>query len=115
MSLPLYMDEHVKSAVTTGRRQRGIDVITVQEDGYVERDDAEILARATDLKRVLFTQDDDFLVIAHSWQMSSREFYGVVYGHQLELTIGIAVNHLQVVCEAVTPAEIHNTIVFLPL
>ena len=78
MSLALYMDEHVKSAVTASLRQRGIDVLTVQEDGFAERDDDEILSRATELERVLFTQDDDFLVIAHTWQTSGRQFSGVV-------------------------------------
>ena len=32
VSLKLYMDEHVPTAITEGLRQRGIDVFTVQED-----------------------------------------------------------------------------------
>jgi len=33
MTLALYMDEHVRRAITNGLKLRGIDVITVQEDG----------------------------------------------------------------------------------
>jgi hypothetical protein len=31
--LRLYMDVHVKAAITAGLRRRGIDVVTAQEDG----------------------------------------------------------------------------------
>ncbi len=31
--IPVYMDEHVPKAITIGLRMRGIDVLTVQEDG----------------------------------------------------------------------------------
>jgi hypothetical protein len=32
VSLAVYMDEHVHSAITEGLRNRGVDVLTVQED-----------------------------------------------------------------------------------
>ena len=32
VSLQLYMDHHVPSAITRGLRQRGIDVLTAQQD-----------------------------------------------------------------------------------
>lgn len=115
MSLALYMDEHVKSVVTSGLRRRGLDVLTVQEDGYAEQEDEQILERATELERVLFTQDEDFLAIAQAWQTSGLEFSGLVYGHQLDLTVGAAVNNLELVCQAVTSDEIRNTIIYLPL
>lgn len=56
MSVRLYMDVHVRQAVTNGLRLRGIDVITAQEDGATMFDDAELLDRASQLRRVLFTQ-----------------------------------------------------------
>ncbi len=34
MSVAFYMDEHIHRAITSGLRLRGIDVLTVQEDGY---------------------------------------------------------------------------------
>jgi len=76
MAQAWYMDVHVPSAVTAGLRRRGVDVLTSQEDGTREADDAALLQRATDLGRVLFTQDDDLLAIASQWQQEAREFAG---------------------------------------
>jgi len=61
MSVRLYMDVHVRRTVTAGLRLRGVDVMTAQEDGAGELLDPELLDRATELGRVLFTQDDDLL------------------------------------------------------
>lgn len=33
MSVALYMDHHVKAAITDGLRRRGVDVVTCLEDG----------------------------------------------------------------------------------
>ncbi|HEY4564743.1 MAG TPA: DUF5615 family PIN-like protein, partial [Thermoanaerobaculia bacterium] len=46
MSLALYMDENVPRAITGGLRLRGIDVLTVQEDGLSGLADPEVLDRA---------------------------------------------------------------------
>lgn len=61
----LYFDHHVPAAVVEGLRRRGVDVLTVFEDGYHERPDDELLTRATALERILFSQDTDLLVEAH--------------------------------------------------
>jgi predicted nuclease of predicted toxin-antitoxin system len=68
VSIPLYMDHHVDAAITDGLRRRGIDVLTSREDGTDTWEDEPLLERATLLGRVLFTQDDDFLAIAHRVQ-----------------------------------------------
>ena len=62
MSISLYMDQHVPRAITIGLRIRGVDVLTVFEDGASEWIDTDVLDRASELGRVVFTQDDDFLV-----------------------------------------------------
>ena len=31
MSLALYMDHHIKASITSGLRQRGLDVLTAEE------------------------------------------------------------------------------------
>ncbi len=46
MSVRLYLDVHVRRAVTDGLRLRGVDLITAQEDGARESDDSELLDRA---------------------------------------------------------------------
>lgn len=65
MSIRLYMDENVPRQITTGLRLRGIDVLTVQEDDRAGLPDPQVLDRATELQRVLFSRDDDLLAIAH--------------------------------------------------
>lgn len=64
MSIALYMDVHVREAVSLELRRRGVDVLMAKEDGADEFDDARLLDRATELGRVLFTQDGDFLAEA---------------------------------------------------
>ena len=71
MSLAFYMDHHVPKAITNGLRLRGVDVLTAYEDGTREYEDADLLDRATELQRVLFTQDDDLL----SEAVTCREKY----------------------------------------
>ena len=115
MTHSLYMDQHVNAAITSGLRDRGIDVLTAFEDGFDQHDDSEILSRATELNRLVFTQDEDFLAIGHEWQASGREFYGIVYSHQLSITVGRAVQDLQIVCEVLTEEDVRGQVVFLPI
>jgi predicted nuclease of predicted toxin-antitoxin system len=58
------MDQHIPRAITVGLRLRGIDVITAFEDKASEMNDSELLNRASELGRVLFTQDNDLLAEA---------------------------------------------------
>lgn len=64
MSVALYMDEHVHRAITAGLRLRGVDVLTAQEDSRRNVLDDVLLDRATELQRVLFSQDEDPLAKA---------------------------------------------------
>jgi hypothetical protein len=109
------MDEHVNRAVTVGLRRRGFDVLTVQEDGRTGASDPVVLDRATELGRVLFSQDDDLLAEASRRQAGGVPFCGVVYGHQRRLTVGEAISDLAVVASATTAEELVNHVLFLPM
>jgi predicted nuclease of predicted toxin-antitoxin system len=115
VSLLLYVDHHVRSAVVKGLRRRGIDVLTAMDDGHADVADDVLLARATELGRIVFTQDDDFLVIADAWQREGRRFAGLVYAHQLRATVGQIVADLQLILEASTLADLSDSVLFLPL
>ncbi len=115
MSVRLYMDVHVRRAVTDGLRLRGVDVLTAQEDGIGEFEDSELLDRATVLNRVLFTQDDDFLAEAVRRQRSGEMFAGVIYAHQLDLTVGECIDDLELIAQASNPEEWLNRLEYLPL
>jgi len=80
LTLRLYLDHHVP-AVSEGLRLRGVDVLTAYEDGSAELEDPPLLHRTTELGRVLFTQDTNLLAVASEWQMTGREFAGLIYGH----------------------------------
>jgi hypothetical protein len=115
MSLKLYMDHHVDVAITEGLRRRGVDVLTCQEDGTATWDDDRLLERATQLGRVLCSQDDDLLAIAHQWQHTNRSFAWLVYGHQLDLSIGQAVRDLELIAGVYDPDDIRDRVEDLPL
>ena len=88
MPLALYMDVHVPMAVTEALRRRGLDVVTAQEDGTATEGDDALLARATKLGRVLFSQDQDFLRIAADWQARGLTFAGVLFAAQQGVSLG---------------------------
>ena len=115
MTLPLYFDQHVNAAIAEGLRRRGIDVLTAREDGFDRRSDADILARASELGRVVFTQDVDFISLVDECLVEGRQFCGVVFSHQLKITIGQAIADLEIVCRILTPDEAANQLIRLPL
>lgn len=115
MSVAFYMDVHVHRAITLGLRLRGVDVITTQEDGYQEASDSELLDRATSLGRVLFSQDDDLLAEAKHRQVEGIAFAGVIYGHQLWVTIGQCVQDMEIIAKAGNLSDMMGRVEYLPL
>lgn len=115
MSVALYMDEHVHRAITDGLRLRRVDVLTAQEDGYRNISDAILLDRATELQRILFSQDEDLLSEAKHRQSAGTPFGGVIYAHQLRVTIGVCVRDLELIAKAADLVDLANRVEFLPL
>ena len=109
------MDVHVPFSITTELRLRRAKVLTAQEDGAGQFTDSQLLSRAAALGRILFTQDDDLLREATRRQERGETFAGVVYAHQLSVTIGQAVNDLELIARASEPEEWINRVEFLPL
>ena len=89
-------------------------MITCVEDGSDQWDDDRILARATELGRTVFTQDDDFLALADEWLRNGRDFSGVIDAHQLGITIGQAIRDLELIAKVLETEEMQNRIEFLP-
>ena len=79
MSIALYMDVHVPRPTTRALRRRGVDVRTAQEDGTATWPDPQLLDRATQLNRVLFSQDEDLLTEAARRQRGQIPFAGLSY------------------------------------
>ncbi len=95
--------------------RRGVEVLTAFDDGHSEADDPDVLKRATKLGRVAFTSDDDFLAVAHEWQKSGRTFAGVIYVHQLRLTVGQTIADLEIIAKVGNPEDFVSRIEYLPL
>ena len=115
MAINLYMDHNVPRAIVDGLRSRGVDVVTSYEDGTSEFDDPELLDRATELGRALFTRDYDLLLEAAKRQSSGIHFIGVIYAHQLWVSIGASIRDLEIIAKAGELADIENRVEFLPL
>ena len=109
------MDVHVPYAITIGLRLRGVDVITAQEDGSRELEDADLLNRARSLGRIMFTRDDDLLREAALGQKRGESFAGVIYAHQLDVSIGQCVIDLELTVKASDSNEWINRVEYLPL
>ncbi len=115
MSVQYYMDVHVPEAVSLQLRARGIDVLTAIEDDARQLTDAEILQRAHRYGRIVVTQDIRFRALAESWLKEGLAFSGLIFAHQLRITVGQFVSDLHLIAEVSTSEEWRNTVEHLPL
>jgi predicted nuclease of predicted toxin-antitoxin system len=111
----LYMDVHIPAAITEALRQRGVDVLTAQEDGSRRLPDNQLLNRAMVLGRALFTEDDDLLAEAAGRQTRGEPFAGVIYIRDRQLRIGRCADDLEVIAKVSTSEEFANWVQYLPL
>ena len=108
-SIKFYLDEHVAEAVAEGLRRRGVDVLTVPEAGRLSQPDQLHLERAVRERRVVFTQDRDFLRL-HAAGTPHR---GIVYCDKDSRSIGEIIQGLVLAWEVLEPDEVVNRVEFL--
>lgn len=113
--LKLYMDHHVPRAITVGLRMRRVDVVTAYEDKTHEFEDPDLLTRATELERVLFSQDEDLLIEAKRRQQQGVPFFGVIFAQQGAVSIGQCVKDLELLGILGEAEDVENRVVYLPL
>jgi predicted nuclease of predicted toxin-antitoxin system len=109
------MDVHVPRAVTIALRLRSIDVLTAHEDGAAELDDRELLERATAHGRILVSQDEDLVREGAYLLKENKDFSGIIYAHQLRITIGQMVEELELIAKATSQNEWRGRIEYLPI
>jgi hypothetical protein len=114
MPVGLYMDVHVPRAITSQLRTRGVDVLTAWDDGNTQIEDDALLQHASDLGRVIFTQDLRFKALAELWQREDRTFAGLVFGHQLGGSIGQFVRDLELIAKASDLSDWRNVVEHIP-
>src|SRR5262249_18952935 len=105
-TIRFHLDEHVAHAVADGLRRLGIDVTTTTDAGLVGADDHAQIAYGLSESRVIFSEDDDFLVLAAQGVAHA----GLAYCHQNIRSIGHIIRALQLVWEIYEPAEMFNRI-----
>jgi predicted nuclease of predicted toxin-antitoxin system len=113
MSVGLYMDVHVPFSITRGLRRRGVDVLTAQEDGTTRLQDPDLLDRAAQLGRVLFSMDEDLIAEAVRRQRAGKSFATVIYARQMETSIGGCISDLETIAKAAQPEDTDGQILFL--
>lgn len=114
MTLTIYMDVHIPRVITNGLRQRGVNVITAQEDETATLDDTDLLDRATELGCPLYTHDYDLLAEAHRRQEENVAFARVIFTHQIDSSIGRCIEDLELIANACEPEDMINKVEFIP-
>lgn len=113
MPLKLYMDVHVPYAISKGLRLHGVDVVNAQEDARNKAADEDLLLRATELGRAMFSQDTDLLRIAADFQIAGRRFCGVIFAHQGNLGYGLCIERLLLLSLVYEDGDLDNRVEFL--
>lgn len=103
------MDENVSNAIANGLKQRGIDVTTTAEANLISASDKEQIAFALAQKRVIFTQDDDFLRL----HQAGVAHYGIIYCRQRSRTISEIINSIALIWEWVESDDIQGRVEFI--
>jgi predicted nuclease of predicted toxin-antitoxin system len=108
-TIRFHLDEHVGHAVAHGLRRLGIDVTTTADAGLLGATDAEQIAYGLAQARVIFTEDADFLALAHA----GVEHAGLVYCRQNTRSIGRIIRALELIWEIYEPHEMRNRVEFI--
>jgi hypothetical protein len=106
--IKFHTDEHVSKAVINGLRQRGVDVMTTKDAGLMGAADEEHLSFAHGQRRVIFTQDEDFLRLHEA----GIEHSGIIYAPQTT-SIGEIVHSVMLVYQVFTDEDMENHVEFV--
>nr|WP_202895726.1 DUF5615 family PIN-like protein [Iningainema tapete] len=103
------MDENADPAIATGLRRYGIDVTVTREVGLLTKSDEEQLEFICANRRVIFTQDTDFLRIASL----NQNHPGITYCQKGTRSIGEIIAGLTLIYEVFSPEEMIGRVEFL--
>lgn len=104
-----HLDENVSNAVSEGLRRRGIDVTTTPEESLISVSDLVQLEFALSQKRIIFTQDTDFLRM----HQSGISHCGIVYCSQGAKSMGEVIKGLILIWELLEPNDMFGKVEFL--
>jgi hypothetical protein len=104
-----HLDEHVAHAIAAGLRRRGIDVTTTVDAALLSAPDELHIEFAKKGRRVVVTQDTDFLRSAASDPMH----FGVAYYPQGKRSFGEVIRHLALMHDVMGEDEMRGRIEYL--
>lgn len=109
-TIRFHLDEHCPHAVALGLRRHGIDVTTATDAGLLRAPDEHHIAFGVAEGRVIFTRDEDYLVL-NARGVAHR---GIVYGHpQKRLSIGEIIHALVLIWEVYDPDEVAGRVEYI--
>jgi predicted nuclease of predicted toxin-antitoxin system len=108
-TIRFHLNEHCPHANAEGLRRLGIDVTTSTDAGLLRAPDEDHIAFGRSEGRVIFTEDDDFLVLA----ARGLPHAGIVYCHQQTRSIGEIIDGLTLVWEVYEPEEMVGRVEYL--
>jgi len=78
-----------------------------------------LFERATASGRILFSQDQDLLqdllIEARQRQETGRAFGGIIYAHQLRISVGQCIDDLERIAPTCSVDELAGRVTFIPL
>jgi uncharacterized protein with PIN domain len=108
MAIKFYCDEHVDRAIARALRKRGVDILTAQEAGMLGAPDEDHLRLAASQRRVILTQDADFLRM----HKSGVSHMGIIYAHQ-STTMGKFIQGVLLIFQVMTEEEMEGHVEYL--
>jgi predicted nuclease of predicted toxin-antitoxin system len=108
-TIRFHLDEHVDPAIADGQRRHGIDVTTTPDAGLLHAPDEDHIAFGVVHRRVIFTEDRDFLRIP----AAGTPHAGIAFCQQQTRTIGQIIDALRLIWELLEPREMENRVEFI--
>ena len=108
-TIRFHLDENCHRAIAEGMRRRGVDVTTTPDIGLSRASDEQQIAYAQALKRVIFTQDRDFLKL-HAAGIAHP---GIAYCDKDAKSVGEIITMLILIWEVYEPEEMANRVEFI--
>jgi hypothetical protein len=109
VAIRFHLDEHVDPAIAVGLRRRGIDVTTTADAELLSADDPQHVVFALRERRVIFTNDSDFLTLNDE----GTEHAGIAYCARTARSIGEIIRHLCLMHDCMTDHEMVGRIEYL--
>lgn len=106
--MKIYADENIERSVIEGLRRRGIEVISADELGFYGKPDEFHVRKASEMKAVILTHDNDFLIMADRFDHS-----GIIFSHSKNVSIGQCIRGVELIVNVLTNKDMRNHIEFL--